>query len=231
MIVGVVIVAAGRGARMGGPGPKTLMPLGTSTILTRAVGVFASHPRIGPMTVVASAVDAARAALGALSSRVTLVPGGPERQDSVRLGLEALGEVSIVLVHDAARPLVEAPLIDAVIEGAARHGAAVPALAPSDTVKQVGADGAVERTIPREGIRLAQTPQGFRIDVLRSAYERAARDGFLGTDDAQLVERAGGKVVLVEGSPRNIKITRPSDLRLAEALLAQGRDPNERVED
>ncbi len=216
---------------MGRPGPKALMPLGGSSILARAVRAFTAHPRIGPVVVVVASPEEARATLGGLLSRLTLVRGGPERQDSVRLGLEALREPSIVLVHDAARPLVEARLIDAIIDGAARYGAAVPAIAPSDTVKRVGNASVVEETLPRDRLRLVQTPQGFRFDLLLAAHQRAARERFLGTDDAQLVERAGGEVRVVEGSPRNIKITAPSDLILAEALLAENQETSERGED
>ena len=123
-------------------------------------------------------------------------------------------------MHDAARPFVDGALIDAVIAATGRHGAAVPVLAPADTVKRVTGDGTIETTLPRERLRLAQTPQGFRGALLRQAYERAARDGHTGTDDASLVERDGGRVFVIEGSPRNLKITTPWDLALAEAILS-----------
>jgi 2-C-methyl-D-erythritol 4-phosphate cytidylyltransferase len=164
--------------------------------------------------------EEARAALGTdLSGRVVLVAGGEERQDSVRRGLEALGDADVVLVHDAARPLVPRRVIDAVIDATLRSGAAVPVVPVADTVKRVESDGAVGETLPRDDLRLAQTPQGFRTGLLRAAYARAEREGFRGTDDASVVERAGGRVVVVPGSPRNLKITTPEDLRLAEALL------------
>jgi 2-C-methyl-D-erythritol 4-phosphate cytidylyltransferase len=149
------------------------------------------------------------------------VRGGKERQDSVRLALEAIGptEADIILVHDAARPLVSRALIDAVIAAAAEHGAAVPLVPPADTVKRLASDGSVEATVPRATLRLAQTPQGFRSAILREAYARAACDGFTGTDDAALVERSGRRVAAVPGSPGNLKITTPLDLVLAEALL------------
>jgi 2-C-methyl-D-erythritol 4-phosphate cytidylyltransferase len=141
----------------------------------------------------------------------------------VSRGLAALPEAAdaIILVHDAARPLITDDVIDTVIDAAERSGAAVPAIVPSDTIKTVTGDGTVEATLPRESLRLAQTPQGFRGATLREAYARAERDGFTGTDDATLVERAGGKVTIVDGSTRNIKITTPLDLMLAEAILAR----------
>src|SRR5439155_13679968 len=122
MTVAALIVAAGRGTRMGSPTPKAFLPLGGVPILARAVAAFSAHPRIGLVVAVVSDLDAARRALGEAAARVVLVAGGPERQDSVRLGLAAVGEVSLVLVHDAARPLVPRRVVDAVLEAAARHG-------------------------------------------------------------------------------------------------------------
>ncbi len=222
MTVAALIVAAGRGARMGAAGPKALLPLGGTSILARAVAAFAARPRVARLIVVVADPGAARAALGDQAGRVVLVLGGEERQDSVLRGLEALEEAAIVLVHDAARPLVPAALIDAVIDAAIAHGAAVPVLPVVDTVKRIGPDGAVVATVRRDDLRLVQTPQGFRTDLLRAAYARAAREGVRATDDAGLVERCGGRVVVVPGSPRNIKITTPADLALAEALLRAG---------
>lgn len=232
MTVAAIIVAAGRGLRMGADRPKPFLPLGGRTVLARAVAAFASHPRIAAIVVPVADPAEARAALGDLAGRVRLVTGGAERQDSVRRGLDALGEAKafseakafgeaeIILIHDAARPLVPAWLIDAVIDAAAAHGAAVPGLAIPDTVKRVASDGAITGTVWRDDLRLAQTPQGFRAGILRAAYDEAERLSARGTDDASLVERCGGMVRLIPGSPRNIKITLPEDLLLAEALLA-----------
>jgi 2-C-methyl-D-erythritol 4-phosphate cytidylyltransferase len=220
MIVAAVIVAAGRGARMGASRPKALLSLGGEPMLARAIRALATRPRVGPVVVVVADPEEARAALGEAAARVTLVRGGPRRQDSVLRGLRALEEADIVLVHDAARPLVPAALVDAVIDAAVEHGAAVPAIAPADTVKTVGEDGVVAGTLARDRLRLAQTPQGFRRELLVAAHARAESDGFLGTDDASLVERIGGRVALIEGSARNIKITTSIDLEHAEALLA-----------
>ena len=194
MTVAAVIVAAGRGVRMRAGRPKAFVRVGGETLLERSVRAFASHPRIGRIVVaVADPPEAARV-LGPLAERV-------------------------VLVHDAARPLVARDLVDAVIEAAGEGGAAVPATVPTSTVKRVAEDGRVEETVPRDRLRLAQTPQGFLAPILRQAHAVAAQDGFVGTDDAALVERTGRSVRVVEGSPENIKITTPLDLLLAEAIL------------
>jgi len=128
----------------------------------------------------------------------------------------------IVLVHDAVRPFVSEEIIEQVIQGAQKYGAAIAAMPAVDTVKQVDrtAEGAViTATIPRERVVMAQTPQGFRYGVLKKAFDEASADGFLGTDEASLIERAGGEVAVVMGSPRNIKITTPADMELAEFFL------------
>jgi 2-C-methyl-D-erythritol 4-phosphate cytidylyltransferase len=130
----------------------------------------------------------------------------------------------IVLVHDAVRPFVTAEIIRDVIEAAGKHGAAIAGMPAMDTIKQVErtAEGAViSATVPRERVVMAQTPQGFRYSVLKKAFDEATADGFLGTDEASLVERSGHKVAVVMGSPRNIKITTPADMELAEFYLKQ----------
>ena len=168
-----------------------------------------------------------------LGGRVQIVEGGDTRQESVSKALAAIhakaaitvsGEADIVLVHDAVRPLIDAETIARTIEAVSRHGAAIVALPAVDTIKQVErtADGAIIRTtIPREYIVQAQTPQGFRLDLLRRAFAEAEADGFCGTDEASLVERAGGTVAVVAGSAANMKITQPGDLELAEFYLAR----------
>jgi 2-C-methyl-D-erythritol 4-phosphate cytidylyltransferase len=224
MTVAAILVAAGRGTRMGTGRPKAFLRVGGETILGRSLRAFASHPRVGRIVVAVADPGEAGRLLGPAAARAVLVRGGEERQDSVRRALEALEPegADIILVHDAARPLVSRAIIDAVIAAAGEHGAAVPVIAPSDTVKRLAGDGTVEATVPRQALRLAQTPQGFRSAILREAYARAAREGFTGTDDAALVERSGHRVTAVEGSPGNIKITTPLDLVLAEALLSGG---------
>ena len=152
---------------------------------------------------------------------IHIVEGGEHRQQSVGNALAALkaAKEDIILVHDAVRPFVDAEIIGNVIEGAEKRGAAIAAIPAFDTIKQVDrtSEGAVvNATIPREHIVLVQTPQGFRYHVLKKAFDEAERDGFVGTDEASIVERSGHEVSVVMGSRRNIKITTPDDLDLAE---------------
>ena len=158
--------------------------------------------------------------------KVQVVEGGEHRQQSVANALAAIkgSDDDIVLVHDAVRPLVTEEIIEMVIEAAKKHGAAIAGVPAVDTVKQVErtAEGAiVTSTLPRERVVLAQTPQGFRFSILKKAMDEATTDGFLGTDEASLVERSGLEVAVVMGSPRNIKITTPADLDLAEFYMSQ----------
>ena len=155
-----------------------------------------------------------------------VVEGGEHRQDSVANALAALNAADddIVLVHDAVRPFVTDETIEGVIEAVKKYGAAIAGIPAVDTVKQVDrtSDGAVVlATVPRERMVMAQTPQGFRFGLLKKAFDEAGADGFLGTDEASLIERAGGTVHVVMGSPRNLKITTPGDLELAEFILTQ----------
>jgi len=159
-----------------------------------------------------------------VKKKVELVAGGEHRQQSVEHALNAISAAAedVVLVHDAVRPLVTAEIIHEVIEAAKKYGAALAALPAVDTVKQVErtAEGAiVKATIPRAGVVLAQTPQGFHYGVIKKAFDEATADGFMGTDEASLVERSGHEVFVVMGSPRNIKITNPGDMELAEFYL------------
>lgn len=159
-----------------------------------------------------------------LKKKLELVVGGEHRQQSVEHALNAISAAAddIVLVHDAVRPFVTPEIILEVIEAAKKYGAAIAALPAVDTVKQVErtAEGAlIKATIPRAGVVLAQTPQGFRYSVIKKAFDEASADGFLGTDEASLAERSGHEVAVVMGSPRNIKITSPADMELAEFYL------------
>ena len=160
------------------------------------------------------------------AKKIELVVGGEHRQQSVEHALNAIkaGSDDIVLVHDAVRPLVTAEIIREVIGAAKKYGAAIAAMPAVDTVKQVErtSEGAiVKATIPRAGVVLAQTPQGFRYGVIKKAFDEAAADGFTGTDEASLAERSGHEVAVVMGSPRNIKITNPGDMELAEFYLSR----------
>lgn len=217
--VGVVVPAAGEGVRLGANGPKALYLLAGEPLLVHAVRRLRSCPSVGVVVVAAPPdhVAAVQALLAAYD--VTVVAGGAQRQDSVAAGLAALPpDTHLVLVHDAARALVPVEVVEAVA-AALRAGAdaAVPVLPVVDTVKRVAGDRVVE-TVDRGSLRVAQTPQGFRRAALVAAHAAAA--GAL-TDDAGLVEAAGGVVVTVPGSEEAFKITRPLDLLLAEALVAR----------
>ena len=166
-----------------------------------------------------------------LKKKIELVAGGEHRQQSVEQALNAISAAAddVVLVHDAVRPLVTREVIHEVIEAAKKYGAAIAALPAVDTVKQVErtAEGAiVKATIPRAGVVLAQTPQGFHYSVIKKAFDEAAADGFMGTDEASLAERSGHQVAVVMGSPRNIKITTPADMELAEFYLQTSPGPS-----
>lgn len=232
-VTAVIVPAAGRGERLGPGLPKALRTLGGAPLLVHAVRALARARRVGLVVVAAPADDvtAVRAMLADHHGGAELVvlAGGPTRQESVRLALAALPQaVQTVLVHDAARPLVPVELVDAV--AAAVHDGAeavVPGLPVTDTVKRVhprpGGPEQVEETVDRVPLRAVQTPQGFRRDVLAAAHAAAAGQPEESTDDAGLVERAGGTVLVVPGAEEAFKVTRPLDLLLAEALLARRR--------
>jgi 2-C-methyl-D-erythritol 4-phosphate cytidylyltransferase len=217
-----ILVAAGRGERMGSARPKAFLALAGEPLLLRAARAFAASGTDAVVAVVPSAeVDASRRLLAPLDARCQVVAGGERRQDSVREGLRQApaGFDGVVLVHDAARPLVEPALIDAVAAAAREHGAAIPVLALCDTIKRVE-HGRVVETLDRASLFAAQTPQGFRYGLLMAAYERAYADGVTVTDEAMAVERLGASVAVVAGSPRNRKLTTPDDMTWAEAQLA-----------
>jgi 2-C-methyl-D-erythritol 4-phosphate cytidylyltransferase len=218
-----VLVAAGRGERMGGSRPKAFLVLGGRPLLLRAAQAFEATAEVeGIIAVVPAGEEAAAGDLLRLMPKLeAVVAGGATRQDSVRAGLAALppGFDGIVLVHDAARALVEPALISAIARAAAETGAAVPILPLVDTIKRVHG-GVVRETVDRAELGAAQTPQGFRRALLVEAYDRADRERAVLTDEAMAVERLGRPVAAVPGSPRNVKITTPHDLRWAEQLLA-----------
>ncbi len=223
MPVGVIIVAAGRGTRLGADVPKQLLDLGGRTILQRSVAAFDAVDRVSAVVVVlpAELVESGPALAGASAHPCRFVAGGERRQDSVRLGLEALpAACDLVLVHDAARPFVEPALVDRVIAAAERTGAAVPAQRARDTIKRVPAGTrTVAETIPRDEIWLAETPQGFRRSLIEALTAQAQSTGEA-TDDAVLAERAGHQVEIVESGPGNMKITTREDLIAARQRLA-----------
>ena len=216
---GAILVAAGRGRRMGAAA-KPFLLLGGRTVLERALHALTLPAEVHVAVVVAPPDQVAEAGrLAAAFPKVTaVVPGGEERQDSVAAGLEALGAVEWVVVHEAARPLLTPALVRRVLVAARPSGAATAALAARDTVK-VASAGVVRQTLDRDTIWLTQTPQAFRAALLREAHARARRDGVRATDDAALVEAMGVAVRIVEGEVLNLKVTTPEDLAIAEAVV------------
>lgn len=242
MKVIVIIPAAGLGTRMASktsaqrPQHKTqpskqFTELAGTPILIHTLRKFAAVDAIGEIWIALreSEIAGFRVRLeselkNVLSKKIELVVGGEHRQQSVQSALNAIRAAAddIVLVHDAVRPFVTPEIIEEVIDGAKKYGATIAGLPAVDTVKQVErtSEGAlIKATIPRVGIVMAQTPQGFRYDVLKKAFDEASADGFVGTDESSLVERFGHEVAVVMGSPRNIKITAPGDMELAEFYL------------
>lgn len=225
--IGIIIVAGGSGRRMGGKLPKQFAFLAGRPILVRTIDRFA-EALPGAKIVVVLPQDyipywknlAARFEVAAHET----VAGGAERFDSVRNGLQALPEeTELIAVQDAVRPLGSAALIRRTVEAAAAHGAAVPVVEPVDSLRQTGSAGS--HPIDRSRLRIVQTPQCFRADLLREAYAAEYRAEF--TDDASVVEQAGHAIFLTEGERRNLKITTPDDLIVAEALLEALETPNE----
>lgn len=223
--VGVVLVAAGAGVRAGPGEPKQFRAILGTPMLLRALRPFTSHPEVERVVVVLSPAYAQRAPdwLARLAGdRVALVPGGAERAHSVQAGLRALpSAASLVLVHDAARPFVRRDTIDLVIARARTGVGAIAATPMGDTVKEIGDAERVARTVSRERLWRAQTPQGFPRDMLEQAYARLAPADATPTDDAEACERAGFPVEVVPDFPYNLKITTPDDFRLAEALARE----------
>jgi 2-C-methyl-D-erythritol 4-phosphate cytidylyltransferase/2-C-methyl-D-erythritol 2,4-cyclodiphosphate synthase len=219
-----ILVAAGRGLRAGAGGPKQYREIGGQTVIFRAMEPFCRHPDVFAVQPVVNPDDAAifnEAVAGLRHQPPT--NGGATRQASVYAGLEALAAAKpdIVLIHDAARPFVTPAVISRAIDAAGRTGAAVPAISVTDTIKQVSDTGDVEATPDRASLRIAQTPQAFRFDVILDAHRRAARDGRSDfTDDAALAEWAGLTVATFEGDPANMKLTTPEDFIREEARLA-----------
>ncbi|NOT56953.1 MAG: 2-C-methyl-D-erythritol 4-phosphate cytidylyltransferase [Deltaproteobacteria bacterium] len=224
----IIVVAAGKGERMGRELPKPFLPVGGLPLLIHTLRAITQSSLIANIILVAAPEREALChdilrAHGRFHVPVTVVHGGAERQDSVRLGLAALDTTSeIVAIHDAARPFLDREILERSIETAALHGAALVAVPARDTIKRVGEDGTVVETIPRQQLWLAQTPQTFRVALIREAHARALAGGVVVTDDAALLEHWGQVVKIVPGSYRNFKITTPEDLLVAEALLRIG---------
>ena len=233
MKVSVILPAAGLGTRMGrtvpekaGTSRKQFMLLDGSPILLHTIRKFASSPAVTEIVVALRAedMDWVRELLRAekFGKPVRLVEGGDSRQESVEHALATLAAgTELVAVHDAVRPFIEHSVLEKVFAEAEETGAAIVGIVPVDTVKQVHRNK-IRQTIPRERLILAQTPQVFRFDLLKTAFSRAREDGFAGTDESSLVERLDQvEVSVVPGSDRNLKITKPSDMDLARLFLAE----------
>jgi 2-C-methyl-D-erythritol 4-phosphate cytidylyltransferase / 2-C-methyl-D-erythritol 2,4-cyclodiphosphate synthase len=231
--VSAIIAAGGRGSRFGGAQPKQLQPLAGVPILKRTIDACL-HGYAFDEVVVAVPADLAANPPSYLDD-VIVVEGGDRRQDSVANAFRAVAPSSqVIVIHDAARPLISASLIERTVAAAVEHGAAIAALQARDTVKRSDASRIIRGTLPRDEVFLAQTPQAFRVGVLRDALlhaEALAKAGAIAstahdaTDEAMLAEAAGHHVHLVEGDPRNLKITTPDDLEMAERLLGAGSRP------
>ena len=225
MKVAAIIPAAGVGTRMQSPSPKQFIPLGDGSVLIHTLRKFAACSRVQTARVSLRETDMPgfRQELEqrGLSDFALLVAGGAHRQESVYNGLGTVDpDTDIVVVHDGVRPFVEVAMIEAVIDAAAEKGSAILALPCVDTVKQVERQQVVA-TLPREKIVMVQTPQAFRYQILEEAFERARADHYFASDESCLVERLGYPVAVLRGSERNIKITRPADLPLAELFVRQ----------
>jgi 2-C-methyl-D-erythritol 4-phosphate cytidylyltransferase/2-C-methyl-D-erythritol 2,4-cyclodiphosphate synthase len=221
MHVTAIIAAGGAGRRLGASVPKQLLDIGGRTMLAHSVRAFTSHARVTDVIVVLPSFGEASEGRPDRASipGARVVPGGARRQDSVANGFDVVPpDADVVLIHDAARPFVTEDLIGRTIDAAAAHGAAIAALQARDTIKRVRSDGVIVDTIPRTEIYLAQTPQGFRRDVLAKAIA-TGRSGVDATDEAMLAEHAGFTVHVVDGDPGNVKITTQEDLDAARARL------------
>ncbi len=215
--VTAIIVAAGEGKRFGSSKPYAVLK--GKRILDHSLETFDRHPGIFDIILVLREIGQKAFFLDKYAKLKTVAKGGERRQDSVLSGFQHIdpARTDIVLVHDAARPLVKAELIDKIIDAAKAKGAAIPVLPVSDTVKRIEGNR-VSRTIDRRGLYSIQTPQGFSCEILGRAFEVVLEDSETYTDEAALVEKLGVDVFTVPGDPRNIKITEPGDLKIAEAM-------------
>lgn len=222
---GVVIVAAGRGTRMGTKESKQYLRLADKPILVHTLELFQRMDLIVEIALVVGREDRDRCRAWVrdygLDKVAHVIEGGAERQHSVLRGLTSLQDCEWVMVHDGVRPLVSERAVEACRKAALATGASVLAVPVKDTIKQVDGGGVIVATPDRSSLWAIQTPQAFRMELLLEAHERAREDGFLGTDDAMVVERLGHPVTVAEGDYTNIKITTPEDLPYAEFLLAR----------
>jgi len=221
-----VIAAGGAGTRMNSPVPKQFLEIAGKPILLHTVECIASIEEVNQIIIALPPehIPAASAILreNPVRADVRCVSGGANRQESVRFGVARISpDPDVILIHDAVRPLCDRELMKRVLEAAWKRGAAIPGLPATDTIQRVSRTGRVLATPPREELYAIQTPQAFHTGILRSALDKAHESGFLGTDESSVVRWAGHPVVVVPGSPDNIKITRPLDLEIAELLISR----------
>ena len=230
MRVNGVIVAAGEGTRIGKKTPKPFLPIAGRPIILHTLDRFASSRSVTKVILVTGKSEVAKChELVRSDPRLKRLEciverGGPRRQDSVARGLSRLdADCEVVVIHDGARPFVSSRLIDQCVETAFRAGSVVVGVPVEDTIKVVSAAREVQQTPPRDTLWKIQTPQVFRVEIIREAYDRATQEGVEATDDAMLVERLGKVVTVLEGEPSNIKVTFPQDLLFAEMLVSAGK--------
>lgn len=216
--VTAIVVAAGEGQRFGAP--KQFAPLRKKPVLEWCLRSFDTHVQVADIVLVLKSDIEKQEYIRRFPKIASVVTGGEHRQDSVIAGFNQIDpqKTGFVLIHDGVRPLVDHALLSRIIAATKENGAAVPVIAIEDTVKAVEGDK-VLRTVDREQLRCVQTPQGFSYQVLKAALDQARKDNFYSTDEAALIERIGQEIVIVEGDPRNIKITTPEDIRIAEMYL------------
>lgn len=226
MKVGLILPAAGKGLRFGSSIPKQYQLLRGEPIIVHTLRTCLSIPMVTTVVVALHPDDdmfnRVLVEAGITDPRLVQVHGDAERQLSIQVALshQSLDGTDVVAVHDAVRPLASESLFERVLSTAAQTGAAIPVVAVTDTVKRVNSTGCVVETVSRSDLRFVQTPQAFSTVLLRQAYHNAVRSGFLGTDDASVVEYAGGVVHTVDGEPWNVKVTTVSDLATAELFLS-----------
>jgi len=232
----VIITAGGLGKRFGGKGaevlPKQFIPLSGKPVIAYSILSFESSEFINEVIVVVPEnwVEYTKREIVDkfdLKKVSKVIAGGDERQASVERGIHSISsKPDIVAIHDGVRPFVTLETIEEVITQAGKSGGAIAAIPATDTIKKSGPEEIIENTLPRQDIWFAQTPQAFRYEILKEAFEKASEDGYLGTDESLLVERLGQEIKLVKGSKYNIKITAPEDIELGELILSSGINSN-----
>jgi len=225
MSVSAVVPAGGSGTRMGGTVPKQFQLLNGKPILFYTLKTLQDCGVISEIVLVVPEKEYGMACaewIGKPEIVKKVVKGGEKRQDSVFNGLQEVSQgTEIVLIHDGVRPFLSKKMISGSIDGARKYGAAITAIPLSDTIKRVGSTGLVSKTITREGLWRVQTPQAFRFSLLQEAFAKANSENFYGTDEGTLIEHLGAPVKVIEGSEKNIKITRPEDLELSENYISK----------